>query len=54
MVVGSGVHGLFLRMGCENVWMEGVKITVYSCSEMNVMDGIERMMELQRERNDHS
>ena len=35
-------------------WREGVKNGVLSCSEMNVMDGVERMMELQRERNDHS
>ena len=34
--------------------MEGVKNGVLSCSKMNVMDGIGRRMELQRERNDHS
>ena len=35
-------------------WREGVKNGVYSYSEMNVMDGIGRMMELWREKNDHS
>ena len=34
--------------------MEGVKNGVLSCSEMNVMDDLGWMMELQRERNDHS
>lgn len=34
--------------------MEGVKNGVHSCSEMNVMDGVERMMELRREKSVHS
>ena len=47
-----------MRMGYRKrvdwKWMEEVKNAVYSFSEMNVLDGVGRVMELQRERNDHS
>ncbi len=34
--------------------MEGVKNGVHSYSKMNIIDGIGRRMELQRERKEHS
>lgn len=58
IVVGSGVHGMHIRMGCRKrmdwKWREGVKNGVHSYSKMNIIDGIGRRMELRRERNDHS